>query len=801
MQFLGIPIRPISPGWLRAFGPSAVILATAALLTACADPNGDVPDVVEFNRHIRPILSNKCFTCHGPDPGTREADLRLDLREVAIAQRDGWDRPAIVPGSPAKSELVRRIHATDPEERMPPQNTRAQVTEREKVLLERWIEQGAGWQPHWLYVDPVRHPPPTPKAGAPFVHGDIDRFVVARLENAGFQPSAQADPVTLVRRLSFDLLGLPPAPEVTAAFAANPSNDAYERLVDSLLASPHYGERMAMMWLDLVRYADTDGYHSDLHRNVSPYRGYVIRAFNSNKPFDQFTREQLAGDLLPHPTTDQLVAAGFNRLGQATKEGGAQPKEYLAKYIGDRVRTVSTTWMGSTVGCAECHDHKFDPFTQADFYRMASFFADVKEKGVFLNANRLDPEMPLADREEARRLAALDRQIAERRRENAPVEVVLARREELLSEVPHMLATEEVEPRMMRLLRRGDWKDNSGPIMEPGVPEFLPGLGVEGRRPTRLDLADWLMAPENPMTARVFVNHLWARFFGEGLSRVLDDLGSQGEWPTHPDLLDWLAVEFEDSGWDVKHMVRLLVMSATYRQSSGADEELRSLDAENRLLARQSRFRLNAEMIRDNALAVSGLLDETIGGVSVKPYQPEGYWSEIQTFGADGPAARWAPSGGSAQYRRGLYTYWKRSFIHPAMLAFDAPDRQECTARRPRSNTPLQALVLLNDPSFVEAARVFAERIIIEGGADVQERIGWAFQQALSREPGAEESSEMIVLLEEERRWYHERTAEAGMLADVGQAPLHPGIDIVELAAWTAVARALFNTHEFVMRY
>lgn len=364
-----------------------------------------------------------------------------------------------------------------------------------------------------------------------------------------------------------------------------------------------------------------------------------------------------------------------------------------------------------------------------------------------------------------------------------------------------MLTTDEVEPRMMRLLRRGNWKDNSGPIMEPDVPEFLPELGVEGRRPTRLDLADWLVAPENPMTARVFVNHLWARFFGEGLSRVLDDLGSQGEWPTHPDLLDWLAVEFEESGWDVKHMVRLLVTSATYRQTSGADEDLRSLDPENRLLARQSRFRLDAEMIRDNALAVSGLLDKTIGGESVKPYQPEGYWSEIQTFGADGPASEWVPSEGPAQYRRGLYSYWKRSFIHPAMLAFDAPERQECTARRSRSNTPLQALVLLNDPSFVEAARAFAERIISEGGEGDQDRIGWAFEHALSRKPISQESSEISELLEDERGWYGERPDEARGLADVGQAPVASGTDVGELAAWTSVARALFNTHEFVMRY
>lgn len=782
------------PFHLRSLALSVVLVTLA--VAGCGRGGADVPDVVEFNRHIRPILSNKCYTCHGPDPGTREAELRLDLREIATARRDGYDRPAIVPGNASASELVRRIHASDPDVQMPPPDTRAALTDRERDLLERWIEQGAEWQPHWLYVAPERRPPPPGVAGAA---RDIDRFIAARLEKEGLRPSEQADPVTLARRLAFDLTGLPPDPDLVTAFAADPSDAAFEHLVDALLSSPHYGERMAMMWLDLVRYADTDGYHSDLHRNVSPYRGYVIEAFNANKPFDQFTREQLAGDLLPHATTEQHVAAAFNRLGQATKEGGAQPKEYLAKYAGDRVRTVSTVWMGSTVGCAECHDHKFDPFTQADFYRMAAFFADVKEKGVWLNMNRLDPEVPLPNREEAARIHAMDLQIQEARRADAPVQTVLANRADLLSKIPHVLATREVEPRTMRLLRRGDWQDSRGPIVEAGVPTFLPALELESRRASRLDLADWLVSPDNPMTARVFVNHLWARFFGNGLSRVLDDLGSQGEWPSHPDLLDWLAVEFVESGWDVKHMVRRIVTSATYRQSSHATREHRDKDPENRLLARQSRFRLDAEMIRDNALAVSGLLTRTIGGESVKPYQPDGYWSEIQTFGADGPAAKWIASTGPDQYRRGLYTYWKRSFLHPAMLAFDASDRQECTARRARSNTPLQALVLLNDPSFFEAAQVFAQRIVQDGGATNAEKIRWAFLNGLARDATADEIQEMERLFQEELGWYTANEGEAVKLAALTRTD--PPENTSVLAAWTAVARALFNTHEFVTRY
>lgn len=770
----------------------------AVLFSACSSST-DLPEEVTFNRDIRPILSDKCFVCHGFDPGTREGNLRLDLRETAIARREDYDRPAIVPGDPGGSELVKRIHASNPDKIMPPRDTRAPLTEREKALLERWIAQGAEWEPHWLYITPTRPEPPIEPEGEG-IRNPIDAFVVARLRQEHLEPSPQADPVTLARRLSFDLTGLPPAPDMVAAYLENPDDAGYERLVDDLLASTHYGERMAVMWLDLIRYADTDGYHSDLHRNVSPFRDYVIHAFNTNKPFDRFTREQLAGDLLPHATTEQLVAAGYNRLGQATKEGGAQPKEYLAKYAGDRVRTVSTVWMGSTVGCAECHDHKFDPFTQQEFYRMAAFFADVKEEGVFPNENLLPPEMPLPDRDETQEIRELDRRIEEGRRQGVPVEAVLKQREELLANIPHVLETVSIEPRMVRLLQRGNWQDKRGTVAEPGVPAILPALAVEGRRANRLDLADWLVAPENPTTARVFVNHLWARFFGNGIARVLDDLGSQGDWPTHPDLLDWLAVEFTDSGWDVKHIVKRIVMSATYRQDSRSNELLDTVDPENFLLARQTRLRFDAETIRDNALAVSGLLDRRLGGESVKPYQPEGYWKDIRTFGTEGPASTWEASDGSNQYRRGLYTYWKRSFLHPSMMAFDASDRQECTAERARSNTPLQALVLLNDPSYVEAARVFADRIVDAAGPAVDERLQWAFRQALSRDPTPEEVSALKELVRQEETWYADRPDEAAQLLAVGQAPSSEG-DFVQRAAWTSVARAVFNTHEFITRY
>lgn len=768
-----------------------------------SDSRDGLPETVEFNRHIRPILSNKCFVCHGPDPGTREADLRLDIPEEATAQREGYERPAIVPGSPGQSMLIRMIKHSDPEKRMPPLDSGKMLLDHEIVLLEKWIEQGAKWQDHWSYIPPRRPELPAVTLDA-VIHNPIDRFIVARLEKAGLEPSPEADPVTLIRRLYFDLTGIPPTPEEVDSFVSDTAPDAYEKVVERLLASPHFGERMAMKWLDLVRFADTDGYHSDLHRDLAAYRDYVIDSFNRNKAFDQFTREQIAGDLIPNATLEQKIASGFNRLGQATKEGGAQPKEYLARYAGDRVRTVSTAWLGSTIGCAECHDHKFDPFTQKDFYSMAAFFADVKERGVYRNENGLPPEIIIPDRQKAAALREMDREIERLRRSGASASVVQAavdRQGKELEDVPRTLVTRSIEPRVVRVLPRGNWKDDSGEIVAPDVPEFLPDIETGSGKPTRMDLADWIVSEENPLTARVFVNHLWSMYFGTGLSKVLDDLGSQGEWPTHPDLLDWMAVEFMESGWDVKHMVRLIVTSATYRQSSKTRPEIKEVDPENRLLARQSRFRLDAEVIRDNALAVSGLLAQQIGGPSVKQYQPAGYWSDIRTFGTDGPASQWVASEDTDQYRRGLYTYWKRSFLHPSMMAFDAPDRQECTALRARSNTPLQALVLLNDSTYVEAARVFAEHILQEGGTSFEERLQWAWHRALSRKAETKEAAEMRTLYEEEHTWYAEHRQDAEKLILTGQKTVPETVDETELAAWTAVARGIMNLHEFVTRF
>lgn len=1019
----------------------SVVLWSVAGSVALAAPSADT---ISFNRDVRPILSNNCFLCHGFDEAARASDLRLDLREAAVAERRG--SAAIVPGDPDASLIVQRMEAHDPLDKMPPPDSERSVTAEQIATIRAWIKAGAEYEAHWSYEPVVRPEVPTiaPEGFEDWAKNPVDAFVLRRLSEKGFLPSPEADRVTLIRRLSFDLRGLPPTPEEVERFTGDTSPNAYEKLVDRMLASPHYGERMAVDWLDQVRYADTNGYHSDQHRNIWPYRDYVIQSFNENKPFDTFTIEQLAGDLLPNATREQKVASGFNRLNQITAEGGAQAAEYLAMYAADRIRATSSVWMASTFGCAECHDHKFDPISIDEFYAFGAFFADIKEVGVYSSKDNIwDPELPLPSEAQEAELAQLEgdiqrfeealetptealargqekwerelrRQLAlgedgwsvmrptemlsdggqtltlqddgsiltsgdlpdtdtfevtlrpgmgrltalrlealpdesfakgltrangnfiltgvevyhngtpillqsaratfeqegwpvsgaldpnanagwavdghNRNDKNAalfvfetPLEVrpeseirirlhhgradiaqhiigrfrlsvttaeqpgfgpkeelpgpvfnalrvytalrnsdeeatlatyyrsiapeldetraALAAAQEdldtLRAAIPSTLVTEAVEPREMRVLPRGDWMDDSGAVVEPRTPSFLPPLKYEGDRATRLDLARWLVSGEHPLTARVTMNRLWKTFYGMGLSKVLDDLGMQGEWPSHPDLLDWLAAEFQQADWDMKRMVGLMVTSNAYRQVSTARDELKEIDPFNRLLARQSRFRLEAEFVRDNALAVSGLLSPKIGGRSVKPYQPEGYWDNANTFAG---ALIYDTDEGEDQYRRGLYTYWKRSFLHPSMMAFDAPSREECTAERVESNTPLQALALLNDPSYVEAARMLAERIWHEGGARVSDRITWAYREVLSRAP---ESREMILLAElysAHRAQYLEDREAAEALVATGYAPVPEDIPAHELAAWTSVARALLNLHETITR-
>ncbi|MFM9024879.1 MAG: PSD1 and planctomycete cytochrome C domain-containing protein [Planctomycetaceae bacterium] len=1037
-------------------GPAALCLVACATGVAAESPR----DRISFNRDVRPIMSDTCFHCHGFDAQKREAGLRLDVREAALAETEGGVVP-IVPGDPDASAIIRRILDTD--DPMPPESAHKPLSAEQKAILSRWVAEGAEYEPHWAYA-PLSRPPLPPDGGG--THPS-DAFLNASLAAKGLAPGPEAAPETLARRVALDLTGLPPQ---AALPGGAPLPADHGAAVDALLASPHFGERMAVWWLDIARFADTVGFHGDQNQRIFPYRDWVIAAFNANQPFDAFTREQLAGDLLPQPTTDQLVATGYNRLTMMTREGGAQPREFLAKYGAERVRAVSAAWLGTTFGCAECHDHKFDPISSRDFYELQAFFADVKQWGVYMsydytpepelqgftNDHPFPPEMevesPWLVKELGRTRRRLAKKLAEaagraaadpavgaalarwdagitaflathaagwaaappgpapepaavpaaqvtsgsaarsgpsadgsqpaaapaRRPTNVALRAVFTPRDvPSVAAVRLSLATERVapgdlpgrlgtrvaikvelhpgvgeprgigikagqatvqrpsyssgvevtglgaewrlpealpadrdltavwlldpvsladgdalvvtvtgdpglpldlavsplaatqpldavpaadlealrtpsaarssvqasrvaaafllatahdraafdtvrrlagrerelcggktwtmvtratpEPLPVRVLPRGNWQDEGGPVVLPATPSFLPGRieSTPDRRLTRLDLADWLTSDANPITARAVVNRLWAAFFGTGLSMPLDDLGSQGEPPSHPELLDWLACEFRESGWDVKRMVRLIVTSAAYRRSSSLDPRALAVDPVNRLLATQSPRRLEAEFVRDNALAIADLLHlEDIGGPSVKPYQPDGHYDSLQfpnrTYRADADARQW---------RRGVYVHWQRTFLHPMLAAFDAPARDESCACRIASNTPQQALTLLNDPEFVEAARAFAARLLEDGStADDASRIRLAYRLALNREPRDRELASLTAFLATQRDAFAAAPADAERSLAVGLAP-RADLDPVEHAAWAQLARVILNLNETITRY
>lgn len=979
-------------------------------------------------------MADTCFRCHGPDKSSRMANLRLDLRDEALKPNRRGESP-IVPGDPAKSLIVQRVFADSPARLMPPASAHKTLTPEQKDKIRRWVAEGAVYEGHWAY-QPVKRPE-VPKG---YAH-PIDAFVRTRLAQEGIAPAPPADPRTLLRRLYLDLTGLPPTPQQAKEFYENRN---YEKVVDQLLASDRYAERQAMFWLDAVRYADTCGFHGDNPFPAWPYRDYVLQSIRDNKRFDIFTQEQLAGDLMPAPSTTQLVASAFNRMARTSSEGGLQPKEYLAKYGADRVRTVAGAWLGMTLGCAECHDHKFDPILQKDFYAMKAFFADIKETGLVpdqgpaawgellalpddaqrdrwnqLNGRiadlqgrleaarrgvdsrawldelrgkvkdwkvqvpvsatsrngaklevfaaepvlsvydfkgsvisetkpgnglvvasgpnpdnetytlRLRPgagtwyslglEVSFDDRLPGARLArgsdrlvvtevavagakfararsnvsfwdqgltpwnaidgkpetgwgvatyradramflALDfekplattatteltvtvahdstyrRAVTGRFRvalaptpnaqpspevgreltipgvrpakepdqsavdtshpDLAPLWEELSRaesgREVLRAAIPHVVTTiSETDPPDTRVLGRGNFLDESGEIVAPAVPTFLGRIETGKRRATRLDLANWLVSPENPLTARVYVNRQWRRLFGAGLSRVLEDLGSQGDLPVHQELLDYLASGFMRD-WDMKKLVRLIVTSETYKQSS--QDPADGKDPENRFLARQVKSRVDAELVRDVVLSAAGLLAaDKFGGPSVRPYQPEGYLAALNF-----PKRDYSESRGKDLYRRGVYTFWQRTFLHPSLMAFDGPSREECTLNRTTSNTPVQSLAMLNDPSFVEAARVFGERLMAAGG--IAARVDQAFWRALSRPASDRESKVLLTLYQKELARYRAAPADAKAIIAVGEAPHIRVADEADLAATISVARAVLNVHELITR-
>lgn len=771
---------------------------------------------IDYNRQVRPILSDNCFKCHGPDETHRQGGLRLDVPDASLQPADSGTA-AIVPGKPDQSELVRRVFSTDSDEVMPPPDSDRRLKPEDKELLKTWIAQGARFQNHWSFVPPQRPPLPEIKNTA-WPRNPIDHFILARLEAEGLQPTRQADPATLIRRLTLDLTGLPPTLAEVDAFLADTSDQAYEHLVDRLLANPHYGERLALDWLDAARFGDTHGFHIDSGRDMTRWREWVIDAFNNNKPFDQFTVEQLAGDLLPDATLDQKLATGFNRNHMINFEGGAIPQEYHNAYIIDRVNTTGAVWLGLTVACVQCHDHKYDPISQKEYYQLYAFFHNVPENGLDGSKGNAAPLLRVPSAEQQRRgdeLAAaikdVESQLAGPGPDKDGLTAKLAERKEaqaaLDKQIPTSMVMQEMaQPRDTFVLVRGQY-DKFGEKVLPGVPAFLPPL-PEGTPNNRLGLAQWLVAPGHPLTARVTVNRYWQMVFGTGLVKTAEDFGSQGERPSHPELLDWLAVELQtpvhsprlgvEHPWNVKSLVKRIVMSATYRQSSVVTPELLAQDPENRLLARGPRHRLPAEFIRDQALAVSGLLNDRIGGPSVSPYQPPGIWEELasRADGKNWTAQEYVQSHGPDLYRRSMYTFWKRTAPPPSLVTFDAPDRETCVVRRARTNTPLQALVLMNDPTYVEASRKLAERILTQGGASTEDRLAFAFRLATARQPRDRELEVLKTVLQRQRGIFRQNTEAASRLLSVGEAPRDDRLDAAELAAWTMVASAILNLDE-----
>jgi len=747
------------------------------------------PGRLRFNRDVRPILAEKCFHCHGPDAHARQADLRLDRADNALAPRQGFR--VITPGKPDESDLYNRITATADSVHMPPPDQERQLTPAEIDVLKRWIEQGAEYEAHWSLIPPER--PPVPQVdGSSLPRNVIDNFVLARLQEQGLTLSPKADKPTLIRRVTLDLTGLPATVEEVDAFLADQSPDAYERVVDRLLASPRYGERMALDWLDAARYADSGGYQGDILRTMWPWRDWVITAFNAGMPFDQFTVEQLAGDLLPEPTQEQRIATGFNRNHRINDEDGIILEEFRVEYVADRLETTATVWLGLTIGCARCHDHKYDPVSQREYYQLYAFFNSVDEQG--RGNGNAPPVLALPTAEQQAQFDRIDSELEPLRAaasENAERIKKLEEERKSVSTgvVTTMVMQDLPQPRETFVLTRGAY-DKPGEPVQVGVPGAFPPL-PPGASPNRLALAEWLMDPGHPLTARVAVNRYWQLHFGRGLVSTPEDFGTQGELPTHPELLDWLATEFVRTGWDVKALQRLIVTSATYRQSSGGTAELYRVDPENRLLGRGPRFRLPAETLRDQALSVAGLLVERLGGKSVKPYQPPRLWEEMASASKD-----YVQDHGADLYRRGLYTFVRRTVPHPAMTVLDAPNREICTVRRPRTNTPTQALNLMNDPTYVEAARALASRVLKQPLPDDAARLTEAFRLLLARAPQEQELALLQQTLAAYRLRYRADPEAARELIHVGESHSSETLDADELAALTGVAQLLLNLDE-----
>ncbi len=778
--------QPISFAVLLVAGLSFAHLATAE-------------GSIDFNRDIRPILSNKCFACHGPDDGKREAGLRLDDTRAASAKLDSG-AIAIVAHHADQSEAIRRISSADDDERMPPSKFGKPLTKDEIAILTRWVNEGAHYAAHWSYVKPQRIAPPA--AASPWQNwprNPIDQFVLKSTRDNGLQPSPEADRVALTRRVYLDLTGLPPKIEEVDAFVASSDPEAYEKLVDDLLRRPSYGEHWARMWLDLARYADSAGYAEDHPRTIWAYRDWVIRAINDNKPFDQFTIEQIAGDLLPNPTDDQLIATAFHRNTLTNSEGGTQDEEFRNAAVVDRVNTTMSVWMGTTMACAQCHNHKYDPISQQEYFGLFAVLNNTADNDqrdetpllpVYQGTERDKAAeflvaFPLLQAIAATPVTASVLDLAVMRATSSPRDL------QPTTTVP--ICRELVDNRReTRLEYRGNYLDK-GPVVEPGVPAVFHAAATSGSI-DRLKLAHWLVDKNNPLTARVIANRYWEALFGRGIVPTSEDFGSQGELPTHPELLDWLATEFMDNGWDTRALLRTIVTSATYRQSSQVSGDAAKADPDNRWLARGPRIRLSAEMVRDQALATSGLLSTKMYGPPVQPPQPK-----LGLTAAFGGSTDWQTSEGDNRYRRAIYTSWRRSSPYPSMATFDAPNREVCTLRRTRTNTPLQSLVTLNDPVYVEAAQSLARQSLKHPGS-IEEKIGYAFRRCLLRAPHDNELKSLVALYNDSHVNLVDHPEAALKLATKPLGDLPADIAPIDVASMTVVANVLLNLDEMFLK-
>ncbi|PSR52846.1 hypothetical protein AHMF7605_04550 [Adhaeribacter arboris] len=755
-------------------------ITAAGFLQACtsgSDSNssaGSLPDQVSYNFDIRPILSDNCYACHGPDANKREAGLRLDIAEEAYkALEENPTAHALVPGKPELSVVYQRISSPDTAMVMPPAGSNLKLTTREIQLIQKWIKQGAKYEPHWAFVAPKKPALPLIKQ-KDWARNQIDYFILEKQEQKGLSPNPEADKERLLKRVSLDLIGLPPSLQLMDRFLADTSANAYEKIVDELLRNPAYGEKMAVHWLDVARYADSHGFQDDGYRTQWPWRDWVIHALNRNMSYKDFITWQLAGDLMPNATKEQLLATGFNRNHKITEEGGVVDEEYRVMYVTDRSDTFGKALLGVTTECARCHDHKYDPFSQKEYYQLYSFFNNVKEVGIESviggpETYAKKPLITISNEEVKNILTFINKQDTSR----------------LIVSVMGDLDT----LRKTHILNRGAY-DAPGKEVQPGTPKAI--LPFNKKYPkNRLGLAQWLFDERNPLTARVYVNRVWQEFFGKGIVKTSGDFGMQGELPSHPALLDWLAVDFREHSWDTKRLVKQLVTSATYRQSAVITPEKLKTDPNNILLARAPRYRIPAEFVRDLVLASSGLLNKTIGGPSVKPYQPPGLW-EGATSGR-GLLSVYKQDHGTSLYRRGMYTLIKRTVPPPSMSIFDASNRDQCEVKRLNTNTPLQALIMMNDPTVLEASRVLAAKLLQEN-SPANDKIQKAFRTIVCRQPNKKEMQLLSNYYQDELKTLNKPIAEKRL--SVGEYPLPAKTDKIKLAALMQVVTTIYNLEE-----